>query len=69
MSVIVYLLTFIGAIAIVGISGYIFESEVLGEAALKVKNFSLAALKCVLYVLMIPAFVVFRAVSYMGFIE
>lgn len=66
MSVVAYILAFIGISVVLAIGGMICESEALSDKLLKIKHYLSVGAEVVLFVLMIPALVVFRAASAMG---
>ena len=69
MNVLACVLAIIGITVILALGGIICESEVLGEKLLKIKRASGAVLRGALLVLMIPAYVAFKAAAFVGFIE
>ncbi|MBE6563164.1 MAG: hypothetical protein E7660_05450 [Ruminococcaceae bacterium] len=69
MNVLAYILAFIGITVILALGGVICESEALGEKLLKARKVASAVLRGALLVLMLPAYIVFRAATFVGFIE
>ncbi len=69
MSVLAYVFAVIGIALILALGGVICESEALSDKLSAAKKYFGAFMKVVLFALMIPAFVIFRAACAMGFNE
>ena len=69
MNVLACVFAIIGITVMLALGGVICESEALGEKLLKVKKAAGAVLRGALVVLMLPAYAVFKAAAFIGFIE
>ena len=69
MNVLACVFAIIGITVILALGGVICESEAFGNKLLKVKRAASAVLRGTLLVLMLPAYAVFKAATFVGFIE